>query len=789
MDLQRHLKCEPVIARPPSRLYEFQKTVRRHKVGFGATAGVVLTLILGVGALAYGLHRATAERDLARSISYDADMRLCWQNWTWSDYAGCRRLLAANVPRAGERDLRSFEWWYLSRLSQRDDLFALGPVPSVITGLAFLPGDRLLAAATQNRAALPNDLSPQGGGLFVWDWKSHRLLGRIETPPPCDLAVSPDGRLIATANWDIDTVIRILDGNTYVTVTNLCFTNLVTNLEFSPDGKILAIRGEHCVYLCNPTSNVPLETLPAYENDLEKPAFSRNGRLLCYMLPDRHLGLWDLREHRLVDELPNAAQSRMFGNTGQRAEDSFTKRHSFSPDGKLLASGDNYGRVMIHPLPAGTLRPIWEHFAEYALVAFSPDGKTLASASCDCALKLWDPLSGWELATYQGHSTAIRSVVYAPGGDLVFTAGGDGFIRAWDAHPRSLPRDTFGPQRRQYATTTPPTTTNLKTADQSAGVWSPNGRLLVRPGDLRPPTPARHDTIKEFPAGLERALSVGAKYLVCRGTNGLCHITDLEAETEVANFDPLAGETIGAISPDGRWVVTSFADGRVNLREPRAGTARIVPSAHTNRVTVAAFSPTGDTFATASRDGWLKVWAARDSRLVAKAQWLGSLHLVGPSALAFASDGSMVACGDDADARVLMLPVASGKPSYFIEMPFEGWNTRGLAFSPDGRVLAACAYSARAGLYDVHSGRLLGLVGDGSVSEFIGAEFTPDGRRLALAALGDITLWDMQTKLNVLTFAPTGDTTVDQMRFNSTGDRLVVTLFDTCKIFTAPRLP
>ena len=46
-DIQRHLNCEPVIARPPSKFYEFQKTVRRHKVGFAATAALIAVLTVG----------------------------------------------------------------------------------------------------------------------------------------------------------------------------------------------------------------------------------------------------------------------------------------------------------------------------------------------------------------------------------------------------------------------------------------------------------------------------------------------------------------------------------------------------------------------------------------------------------------------------------------------------------------------------------------------------------------------------------------------------------------------
>jgi hypothetical protein len=53
MDITRHLNCEPVVARPPSRLYEFQKTVRRHSFGFAAAVAVFASLVLGLGVSAW----------------------------------------------------------------------------------------------------------------------------------------------------------------------------------------------------------------------------------------------------------------------------------------------------------------------------------------------------------------------------------------------------------------------------------------------------------------------------------------------------------------------------------------------------------------------------------------------------------------------------------------------------------------------------------------------------------------------------------------------------------------
>ena len=568
----------------------------------------------------------------------------------------------------------------------------------------------------------------------------------------------------------------------------------MVGVAFSPDGKFLAARGERCLYLYNLASNTPPQVLPAFENHEEKPAFSPDGRLLVFMQPDGSLGLWDVHEARLVKKLPNAAQARLTGERGLKPMDSITGRHAFSPDGKLLASGDCFGRVMVHNLETGGApRLVWEHWGYFAIVAFSADGKTLASVSADGFLRLSDPLTGLEFATYQGNESAIQSIAFAPGGDFVATGSRDGYIRVWDAHPRPPPR-TPGPiaetgmPLNASALTAQQTNLNFPAAAKPA--FSPNGRLLSVPWDPRPRVPSRQDTVPRFRAGSEHAVSPGAKFLVFRDTNALCRITDVETCAEITNYTALEGEVIGAISPNGRSVVASFDNGRLLLREPRASNVRPLPSGHTNRVTALEFSRGGNLLATASRDGWLKVWDLRDLRLLAEARLPAASHLEGPKALAFSPDGKVVACGEDSDVRVVILELTPPKPPRYITMPFIGWTTRALAFSPDGRTLAASGWSDHAALFDVRSGRQVALLGNDSFTGYVSAEFTPDGRRLALAGAGNgcsLTLWDLESKRSVLNIFVSGGCTIDQMRISPNGERIALTLNDgTCRIYSAP---
>src|SRR5581483_610179 len=278
-------------------------------------------------------------------------------------------------------------------------------------------------------------------------------------------------------------------------------------------GQMLAARGEDCVLLFGAQDKGPMQIVPAFKRAMEKPAFTPDSRGVCFMRPDGKIGIWDLASRRFVQALPNAGEARMSGPEGLAEGDWYTGRHSFSPDGKMLASGDCFGRVMIHDLPTGNFRGIWEHFDYFALTLFSPDGATLASASYDGVLKLWDPVSGLELATCQGQEGPIQAVAYSPDGRYIATGGRDGYVRMWDARPPGTRVDSFSARREQIGLlSTNPLASFFAAPPASV---SPNGRQIYSP-DARPLTASRNDTVDLYDAGTEHVLSVGAGFLFFR---------------------------------------------------------------------------------------------------------------------------------------------------------------------------------------------------------------------------------------------------------------------------------
>src|SRR5262249_28777328 len=99
---------------------------------------------------------------------------------------------------------------------------------------------------------------------------------------------------------------------------------------------------------------------------------------------------------------------------------------AYSPDGKRLASGSTHGRVRVWDAQTGqevlTLRG---HTGTVASVCFSPDGKCLASASSDKTVRLWDAQSGQEVLTLRGHTGYVTSVCFSPDGTRIASASED----------------------------------------------------------------------------------------------------------------------------------------------------------------------------------------------------------------------------------------------------------------------------------------------------------------------------------------------------------------------------
>jgi WD40 repeat protein len=109
---------------------------------------------------------------------------------------------------------------------------------------------------------------------------------------------------------------------------------------------------------------------------------------------------------------------------------------AFSPDGSLMASGDEGGNVTIWD--TATRSRQWSFKGSDAEVwglAFAPDGRTLAAACGEAKVRLWDPITGQMMLTLEGHAQRVNAVAFAPDGRSLASADHAGEVRIWRAGP------------------------------------------------------------------------------------------------------------------------------------------------------------------------------------------------------------------------------------------------------------------------------------------------------------------------------------------------------------------
>jgi WD40 repeat protein len=207
-------------------------------------------------------------------------------------------------------------------------------------------------------------------------------------------------------------------------------------------------------------------------------------------------------------------------------------------------------------------------------VAYSPDGKTLASGSDDKTIKLWDVATGQERATLTGHEREVRSVAFSPDGETLASGSYDGTIRLWDV--------ATGQERAALRVhTAAALALRGHTASVHSVSYSPDGKTLAS-GSWPAPI-----GLWDVATGQERATLTGHE----RSVNS---VVDIPAVCSVA------------YSPDGKTLASASNDGTIKLWDV-AGGKEWAALRHMGHVSV-AFSPDGKTLTSGSIDGTIKLW-------------------------------------------------------------------------------------------------------------------------------------------------------------------------------------
>jgi WD40 repeat protein len=764
-DLRRFLEDKPIKARRPTLRDRTAKFVRRHPAGVAAAllvltvAVIALTIstVLITGArrdALTNLKEASQQRKLATARADELDLQLYFSN-----IALAHRESRDENPGRAERlldgcpaHLRDWEWHYLKRQSHT----ALLTIPAhddYVFSVTYSPDGKTLATASQDGTARVFDA---GTGRLI-----HTLPGHSPNICWC-VTYSPDGKLLASGGrdrtvkvWDTATgeLRRTLGGH----------PDTVWSVAFSPpDGRLFASACVGAVKLWDTNTWREVRT---FDGGWEVK-FSPDGRLLATAYYDsptsNRLLVWDVAALEKTTGLV-APRLKHEGHFGYIA---------FSPDGHSIAAPvwdpKPYDVQILDAESGGTIRSLTGHArAVNAVVyssggvngvAYSPDGRYLASASDDQTVKVWDARTGGLFHTFRGHTDHVRSPVFSPDSRRLATASLDGTVKIWDVTTLA------GPAGKETLT--------LASGPGSvlAVGHSPDGRsvaTIVGSGAVgfdvaKPKDPARVEAVIIWDA------KTGQKNRSLHNpTAGTCHDVALD---------------LGFVR-----IAWARENGAVEIRDATTNRLVLTLSGHTALVERVAYSHDGRRLASASRDGTVRVWDAVTGQMIHRLAGFSDQVCC----LRFSPDGRRLAlAGAKLDqlhpSEVKVWDAATGRSLPTLGGYFE--EVGNVAFHPREDRLA-CSVGSNILIQDVESGRdALRLRGHAYLVVVVA--FSPDGRRLVSAwADGSVRLWETATGREILTLLHGGGGEVAGLSFSPDGHQIVaVSQRGTIKVWDATPL-
>jgi WD40 repeat protein/serine/threonine protein kinase len=430
----------------------------------------------------------------------------------------------------------------------------------------------------------------------------------------------------------------------------------------------------------------------------------------------------DHAEDLLATSTMMLAKSRFEENQGSLAEDLLEQvpaRFRFPP-WRLLK---NY--------VAGSLFTLRGHTTFVTSVAFAPEGQVLASASGDGTVKLWDARTGQEIRTLRGHTQQVASIAFAPQGQVLASASFDNTVKLWDVQTGQELRTLRG-----------------HTDWVSCVAFAADGYVLA--------TASKDKTVKLWDArsGQElRTLSghMQQVYEVAFAADGQM-LASASGDTTVRLWDARTGQALRtlrghthsvtsvAFAADCQMLASASGDNTVKLWDTKTGQEFRTQRGHTASIGSVAFTPDGQVLASASWDGTVRLWDARTGQELRTLR--GHTHWV--TSVAFAGDGQVLASAST-DGTVKLWDARPGQELRTLR----GYTDPvvSVAFTANSQVLASASQSwhKTVNLWDVQTGRELHTL-RGHKDSVTSVAFAADGQMLASASNDKtVKLWDVQT--------------------------------------------
>lgn len=735
-DLDRYLQNLPINARPVGRAERAWRWTQRHpaRAGFGIASvlaiGALLTITVGAryqGRLEEALDKAEDARNRAETaqaaeaaakeqldqVLYLRRVSLAYYEWERHRFRRAKRLLK-DCP----EDRRQWEWHYVHRLCHPEIRVFQANLGGSYTGsvrnLAISPDGRRIATAAGN------------GLIKLWDPETGRETFSYMAPMRQALfavAFSHDGKMLASPGekgelielWEAES------GRVIRTLTAHRGLGAISRLEFDVSGtRFVSASIDGLAVLWDVQSGKPIRRLvDKTNNGVRDVTISRDGSRVATADRAKSITLWDAKTG---DKLKRLAGETTFGS-----------RLAFAPDGKTIACLTKGNTIRIWDVGSGReIRSISNPSTLIMLcLAFSPDGKTLVSGGSHLVaagrtsgeLKVWDVQSGKLRVELKGHNDDVYSVKFTPDGHRIVSTGADGTVRIWSTEQQPAPLSLN--DLEAFATSVSFSRDGSRVAagcyDNSVKLWN------AQSGEL----------MHSFEGGTGAvngvAFSPDGTRIACVGRD--VRILDTKTGRPVVDFRAIATIERVRFSPDGRWIACSDRSGMLRIWDAETADQIRAIKADSARLSDIVFSNDGRRLATVGHGSSLavRIWDARSGLLVRSLTG----HRGGIDAVAFSPDGRTIVSGS-LDKTIKIWNAESGELLRSLTGHTEG--IAALSVSPDGKRIASAGKDGSVRLWDMQTGQET-LILEAHTNRVTDVAFCPEGKRIASSA------WDKTVKI------------------------------------------
>jgi WD40 repeat protein/tRNA A-37 threonylcarbamoyl transferase component Bud32 len=435
---------------------------------------------------------------------------------------------------------------------------------------------------------------PDGGRLVtlsrnearVWDTNTGKPLPFTiaHDSTILDAVFSADGRRLATCGDD--NFAMVSDAATgSLLVPRLTHVADPTRIAFSPDGRMVATACEDGLVRLRALDVSPAGLVLPHPAEVKHVFYTSDGKRLLTADKEHGIHVWDAERNV---ELSRWKSERPLGFV------------EFTADGRWVAAAQDNGAVRVWETASGAaVSPAMRHDKKIKQLAFSLDGTRLITASADHTARIWDCRSGECLTPPLQHADSVNRVAFSPDGRQVVTASADKTARVWDAASGKPLLPPLTHQDEVYWAAWSADGRRIATAseDRTARVWDARtGQPLTEPL----PHPSRCYEVR---------FSADGRWVITACDDNAARIWDAASgRLAVPALYHLGRINDAVISPHNRWALTVAEDGVARVWEAASGLPLLPKFRHDGPILDAAFSPDGQRVATAGGDRSVRVW-------------------------------------------------------------------------------------------------------------------------------------------------------------------------------------